>query len=697
MVLLKKILLLYPIALASCAIALIPLYRELWIKPMLLAGVLIWGLFQREIYLEEGILRKRKRLEMAICVLLLLFTFNQLGTTFQFWPYIPVFLFFVWLGFSIVELFFLVATFVVASLWFGFSHGFQQYMVLVVGVLCAYLFRSIEKNKKLQLQKKLETFETIEKRLSSGSIGLEEVNQLQAKKSSKVGELIKKQEKRYDQFIELIGAIFDPHSVLIYGFNPVREEFYLQAFQSQSSDLEVEHTQALEGIFKAVEAQKKPIIFQSKNEITHLSYYKKTPKLISVLAVPIYYQTLLVGLIIVDSEKKSLVKGHALVLEKIAVSIAEFMQDAETIYSYFKLKEELSSFYSASTLLNQAFHLQSVFDIFLQTSREIVPYDLAFLVMSDDSKINRVVAQAGDFESWIGDTFALSPSKGLISWVIENKKPLFYDGYCARYDHSPLFHKRMKLPNIYQSICIFPLENKDQMLGAIVFLCMKDKCFPSSVRNILEVLSLQASTSIKNAMMVRDLEQLATTDGLTGLINHRTFQKQLIHEIERAKRTKTELSLMLVDLDHFKKINDNYGHPIGDFVLKEVATFLKNTVRNIDHVARYGGEEFAIILPDTSAEDALMMGQRMGLEIMKKKMEEQGIKLEVTFSVGIATYPTHTIVKEQLIDFADTALYTSKKTGRNRATLFTKSLKTMNFVEKEHILIQKAEKILQEQ
>lgn len=78
-------------------------------------------------------------------------------------------------------------------------------------------------------------------------------------------------------------------------------------------------------------------------------------------------------------------------------------------------------------------------------------------------------------------------------------------------------------------------------------------------------------------------------------------------------------------------------------------------------------------------------------------MEEQGIKLEVTFSVGIPTYPTHTIVKEQLIDFADTALYTSKKTGRNRATLFTKSLKTINFVEKEHILIQKAEKILQEQ
>ena len=208
---------------------------------------------------------------------------------------------------------------------------------------------------------------------------------------------------------------------------------------------------------------------------------------------------------------------------------------------------------------------------------------------------------------------------------------------------------------------------------------------------------MQASIAIKNAKMVRDLEKLATTDGLTGLINHRTFQKQLIHEIERAKRTKSEVSLMLVDLDHFKKINDNYGHPVGDFVLKEVAAFLKNSVRNVDHVARYGGEEFAIILPDTSSEDAFMLAHRMGAEMRKTELEDQGVKLNVTFSIGIATYPEHALVKEQLIDFADTALYSSKKTGRNKATRFAKSLKTVDFAEKEHILIQKTEKFLQEQ
>ena len=699
MLLLKNILLFLPSALASIIVISFPLQQNLWIRPVLLMGVLTWGLFQREIYLEEGKLRKRKRLELAFCTILFLLSLNEMSSTFQFWPFLPAFLFFVWLGFSLIELSFLTICLALFSkYWLGASPVLQQYLMLIVGVLCAVLFRRLERNKKLQLQKRLEAFETFEKRLSSGSIGIEEVTQLQAKKNSKVGELIKKQEKRFDQFIQLITSVFDPHSVMIYGFDPLREEFHLQAFQSKSTDVEVERTQKLEGIFKAVEAQQKTIIFQSKNEITHLSYYKDTPKLISVIATPIYHQSLLVGLIVLDSERKSFVKGHAMVLEKIAVSIAEFMQDAETIFSYFRLKEELSSFYAASSMLNQAFLLHNVYDVFLKTSREIAPFDLSFLVMWDaETKVNRIVAQSGDFDDWVGETFALSPSKGLVSWVIENKKSLFYDGYRARYEHSPLFHKKMKLPNVYQSVCIFPLESKDQMIGAVVFLCMKDKCFTSSTRKILEVLSMQASIAIKNAKMVRDLEQLATTDGLTGLINHRTFQKQLIHELERAKRTGTEVSLMLVDLDHFKKINDNYGHPIGDFVLKQIATFLKNSVRNVDHVARYGGEEFAIILPDTSSEDALMLGQRMGAEIRKKEMEDQGISLSVTFSIGIATYPEHAMVKEQLIDFADTALYTSKRTGRNKATLFTKSLKTVDFAEKEHILIQKAENLLQEQ
>ncbi|MCC7460067.1 MAG: diguanylate cyclase [Proteobacteria bacterium] len=699
MLLLKKTFLFLPAAITSLVVTFLPISKEIWIKPALIMAVICWGFFQRELYLEDGKLRKRKRLELAFCSVLFLLSLNEVSATFQFWPFLPAFLFFVWLGFSVLELSFLTVAFAAFShFWFHVSPGAQQYLMLVLGVSCAVLFRQSERQKKNQLQKRLEAFETFEKKISSGAMGLEQMGQLQARKESKIGELIQQREKRFDQFVALIASVFDPHSVMIYAFDPLKEEFNLQAFQSTTQDIEVERTQKLEGIFKAVESQKKSILFQSKNEITHFSYYKDSPRLVSVLATPIYHQSLLVGLIVVDSDRKAFVKGHAEVLEKIAISIAEFIQDAETIYSYFRLKEELASFYAASSMLNQAFHLQNVFDVFLKTSHEIVSFDLAFLVMTDHgSKTNRIVAQYGEFDSWIGETFSLSPSKGLISWVVENHKPLFYDGYRQRYEHSPLFHKKMKLPNIFQSVCIFPFETKEEVLGSVVFLSQKDKCFSASARKILEVLSMQASISIKNAKMVRDLEQLATTDGLTGLINHRTFQKQLIHEIERAKRTHTEMTLMLVDLDHFKKINDNYGHPIGDFVLKEVAAFLKNSVRNVDYVARYGGEEFAVILPDTTAQEALMMANRMAAEIRKKELVEQGLSLKVTFSIGIATYPEHAVLKEHLIDFADTALYTSKRTGRNKATLFTKSLKSVDFEEKEHILIQKAESLLQEQ
>jgi hypothetical protein len=187
MLLLKKTLQFSPAALASVMIVLIPLNQEFWVKPVILIGILIWGLYQREIYLDEGKLRKRKRFELAFCTILFLLSLNDISATFQFWPVLPAFLYFVWVGFSITELFLLTLIFSgLSNFWFQVSPGIQQYLMLVLGVLCAVLFRHLERNKKLQLQKRLETFETFEKRISSGSIGLDEVTQLQVKKLQKL-------------------------------------------------------------------------------------------------------------------------------------------------------------------------------------------------------------------------------------------------------------------------------------------------------------------------------------------------------------------------------------------------------------------------------------------------------------------------------------------------------------------------------
>jgi diguanylate cyclase (GGDEF)-like protein/PAS domain S-box-containing protein len=161
------------------------------------------------------------------------------------------------------------------------------------------------------------------------------------------------------------------------------------------------------------------------------------------------------------------------------------------------------------------------------------------------------------------------------------------------------------------------------------------------------------------------LAALATLDGLTGLKNRRAFEERLIDELTRAKRSGRPVTLLLLDIDHFKAFNDSFGHPRGDEVLRTVARHLSRSIRDSDVAARYGGEEFAIILPDTDHTGALQMGERLRAAIEEAAWSERGI----TVSVGAATVEHGDATIEALIDQADRALYRSKQYGRNRVTL----------------------------
>ena len=160
------------------------------------------------------------------------------------------------------------------------------------------------------------------------------------------------------------------------------------------------------------------------------------------------------------------------------------------------------------------------------------------------------------------------------------------------------------------------------------------------------------------------LAALATIDGLTSLKNRRAFEERLIEEVSRIKRTASPVSLLLIDIDHFKAYNDTFGHPRGDEVLRVVARLLSRSIRDTDFAARYGGEEFAIILPQTDREGALQMGERLRAAIEQATWAER----DITISVGVATPTAAAVTVEELIDHADRALYRSKQLGRNRVT-----------------------------
>ncbi len=177
--------------------------------------------------------------------------------------------------------------------------------------------------------------------------------------------------------------------------------------------------------------------------------------------------------------------------------------------------------------------------------------------------------------------------------------------------------------------------------------------------------ALEAAYARLEAMNVH-LEALATTDGLTGLKNHRAFQEQVMDEFRRVQRYGLPLALMVLDVDHFKQYNDLFGHPAGDQVLQQVAQTLRSGVRAVDFVARYGGEEFVILLPQTEARPAMEVAERLRGEIES----HPGHLRPITVSIGVASAGPRIDTAADLIDAADRALYASKRAGRNRVTHF---------------------------
>jgi diguanylate cyclase (GGDEF)-like protein len=180
---------------------------------------------------------------------------------------------------------------------------------------------------------------------------------------------------------------------------------------------------------------------------------------------------------------------------------------------------------------------------------------------------------------------------------------------------------------------------------------------------MVKTVSDQLSVAISHARLFRQVQTQAMTDALTGLFNHGYFQERLDRETKLADRNNQQVSLILLDLDHLKRINDTHGHRSGDGTLCQVASIMKATVRDVDVCARYGGEEFVVILPQCDRESAIEVAERLRESIASTPVHKVG---QVTASIGVATYPTGAKNKEELVEMADRAMYLAKAAGRNR-------------------------------
>ena len=209
-----------------------------------------------------------------------------------------------------------------------------------------------------------------------------------------------------------------------------------------------------------------------------------------------------------------------------------------------------------------------------------------------------------------------------------------------------------------------PLISFGQTLGVLTLHSTQPNAFRESGVQSLESVADICANSIQNAHYVERVKQLAYLDGLTGIFNRRFFELRIMEEIERARRYGVGMAVVMADIDEFKKLNDEFGHLLGDEVLRQVSSLFHQQLRKVDVVCRYGGEEFAILLTQISTQQAIAIAEK--LRRLVEKFQFPGVPRTITISAGVASFPTHGKTRDELVRAADSGLYAAKQSGRNR-------------------------------
>ncbi len=313
--------------------------------------------------------------------------------------------------------------------------------------------------------------------------------------------------------------------------------------------------------------------------------------------------------------------------------------------------------------LNSALDMQSVYNAATQALNLIVDTDI-FAISLIHNNYHQLCYVSGDCpETVLHHQYILDDS--LVGQVVKYRRTLpettFYAG------RAPVVNG-LKLFDWYKSVLVVPLLQEDQpVTGVLIIAARGEKLVTRSHREMIEMIAAQVAIKIDLAQSHEQIQQMAITDPLTGIANRRAFQRGFTAMYERAKRRAASFSLVICDIDLFKRVNDTYGHPFGDEVIQQVASQLDEVVRSGDLAARIGGEEFAILLEDTGLSGALDVAERLRKKVERLSLFFQGEAVPVTISLGVAEFPRDTDNRDILFNYVDQALYRAKESGRNRS------------------------------
>lgn len=363
------------------------------------------------------------------------------------------------------------------------------------------------------------------------------------------------------------------------------------------------------------------------------------------------------------------------VVQYISPVISKFqsLKEKESSLSYLqKTLHNISILYNIGQAMNFIDDLKRLIQIILAKAIQTIGAEKGSLMLYDPTSqelVIKVVYGLPDKEieekinEGLIECTRIKTGEGIAGEAFRHKKAIITN----LGSNDPRF-KQSETSNVNSLLCL-PLIVKDEAIGVINISNKKNKnLFNQDDLDFMGALANQAAIAISNAQLYK----LAITDGLTKLFIRRHFEYMLENEVRRSQRYKHNMTLLMMDIDNFKSINDTYGHQVGDEMLKQIAEVIINMVRKIDMPSRYGGEEFAIILPETHKDNSKKIAERLRKKISGIVLKtKDNIEISPTISIGIAGYPVDADDKDDVVGFADKALYFAKNSGKNCVAEYT--------------------------
>ncbi len=358
-----------------------------------------------------------------------------------------------------------------------------------------------------------------------------------------------------------------------------------------------------------------------------------------------------------------------LAARKIAIDVAWGRVQKQTDHE----RSTMSRFVVVLRELNAVMGLDAVAQAATKAVKALFAVDLVAVSLVEGELLRIVHADGINAERFRSLQFTLE--EGLTGQAVSKRVVLPHNGEYRGVQ--PIFTASDRLGDL-RSLLVIPLcvpETEDRgdapVVGALTVGSREPGLFSPQQQKVLELIATTLATKLDLAQAHEKIRELATQDGLTGLATRRVFNDRIEAMLQRAERTEGRMSMIMTDVDHFKKLNDNHGHPFGDEVLRHVARVMQRAVRKIDLAARYGGEEFVLLLEDAAEDGAFLLAERVRRDVEALEFDDGGVPVRVTISLGIASFPRDGGVAADLKNNADKALYKAKHDGRNRTVAYS--------------------------